>query len=347
MSNDRYLSILEEIKKHGGEVDRKPNDKVLIIDGLNTFIRTFSAIPTTNDDGVHVGGIVGFLKSVGYAVKTLGPTRTILFFDGKGGSNRRRKIYPEYKNKRKLKIRLNRTDMYSSSDDEHQSMLMQLARGLEYFECLPLTILTLEGTEADDVIAYTAEQVLSDSEVIIMRTDKDFLHLVDDRVRVWSPTKKKLYNKDKLLEEYGIPAHNFLMYRMIEGDKSDNIGGINGIGIKTLLKKMPVILKENKISIDELIDGTDDERLKSLLDKEILERNYKLMQLFDVDISDSDKLKISKKIHETIPMMNKSKFRSMFLEDKLYGTLPNLDTWLMTNWNKLNKYADISDGKKA
>ena len=78
MSNDRYLSILEEIKKHGGDVDREPNDKVLIIDGLNTFIRTFSAIPTTNDDGVHVGGIVGFLKSVGYAVKTLGPTRTIL-----------------------------------------------------------------------------------------------------------------------------------------------------------------------------------------------------------------------------------------------------------------------------
>ena len=116
-------------------------------------------------------------------------------------------------------------------------MLMQLARGLEYFECLPLTILTVEGAEADDVIAYTAEQVLSDSEVIIMSTDKDFLHLVDDRVRVWSPTKKKLYNKDKLLEEYGIPAHNFLMYRMIEGDKSDNIGGINGIGIKTLLNK--------------------------------------------------------------------------------------------------------------
>jgi len=34
----------------------------------------------------------------------------------------------------------------------------------------------------------------------------------------------------------------------------------------------------------------------------------------------------------------------MFLEDKLYGTLPNLDTWLMTNWNMLNKYADMTDG---
>ena len=52
MSNARYLSIFEEIKKKGGSLNGKhPNDKVLIIDGLNTFIRVFSVIPTTNDDG--------------------------------------------------------------------------------------------------------------------------------------------------------------------------------------------------------------------------------------------------------------------------------------------------------
>ena len=98
MSNGKYLSILDEIKKHGGKTNTSnPNEKVLIIDGLNTFIRVFSVIPTTNDDGIHIGGIVGFLKSVGYAVKMLAPTRTIICFDGKGGSNRRRKLYPEYK----------------------------------------------------------------------------------------------------------------------------------------------------------------------------------------------------------------------------------------------------------
>ena len=62
MANARYLSILEEIKNKGGNLDAgEPDDKVLIIDGLNTFIRCFSAIPTLNDDGAHVGGIVGFL----------------------------------------------------------------------------------------------------------------------------------------------------------------------------------------------------------------------------------------------------------------------------------------------
>ena len=63
VSNGKYLSIFEEIKKKGGSLDGgEPNDKVLIIDGLNTFIRVFSVIPTTNPDGIHVGGIVGFYE---------------------------------------------------------------------------------------------------------------------------------------------------------------------------------------------------------------------------------------------------------------------------------------------
>ena len=87
MTKQRYLSILNEIKKSGGKIDGgEPNDSVLLIDGLNTFIRVFSAIPTTNEDGVHVGGIVGFLRSLGHVIRMVGPTRTIIVFDGKGGS---------------------------------------------------------------------------------------------------------------------------------------------------------------------------------------------------------------------------------------------------------------------
>ena len=113
----------------GGSIDNgEPDDKVLIIDGLNTFIRVFSVIPTTNDDGIHVGGIVGFLRSIGYTINMFRPTRVIIVFDGKGGSTRRRKLYPEYKAKRKTKYRVNRAYDFASPEDEKQNMIMQLQR---------------------------------------------------------------------------------------------------------------------------------------------------------------------------------------------------------------------------
>jgi len=67
------------------------------------------AVPSMNDDGMHTGGIAGFLKSIGYAIKLINPTRVIVVFDGSGGSQKRRKIYPDYKKGRKTKIKFNRT----------------------------------------------------------------------------------------------------------------------------------------------------------------------------------------------------------------------------------------------
>ena len=148
MANARYLSILEEIKNKGGNLDAgEPDDKVLIIDGLNTFIRCFSAIPTLNDDGAHVGGIVGFLRSIGYAIRTIRPTRTVIVFDGKGGSNRRKKLFPEYKAGRKMSKRLNRAYDFNTKEDEQQSMVMQLTRVIDIwiiFRSQPLRLRTLK-----------------------------------------------------------------------------------------------------------------------------------------------------------------------------------------------------------
>ena len=335
MENKKYLSILEEIRKSGGKVEvSDPNDKVLIIDGLNTFIRVFSVIPTTNDDGIHIGGIVGFLKSVGYAIKMLGPTRTIIVFDGRGGSSRRRKIYPEYKNKRKTKIRLNRVNEYESLDDERHSMFMQLSRCVEYLETLPVSIISIDNVEADDVIAYTTKQLLTDSKIIIMSTDKDFLQLVDDRISVWSPTKKKLYKPENVLEEYGIPSHNLLMYRIFDGDKSDNINGVFGYGLKTVQKKLPFLQEDKTFSVDEAIQESSELEQH----RELMERNYDLMQLHNVNISSSAKTKTIDKMREPIPQLNKQIFRKMFLEDKMYSALPNLESWLQIKFQTLSRF---------
>ena len=329
-----YLSILEEIKKNGGKDNLgELNDKVLIIDGLNTFIRCFSAIPTTNDDGEHIGGLSGFLKSIGYVVSMVRPTRAIVVFDGKGGSTRRRKIYPEYKQNRKTKYRVNRTYDFASQEDEKQNMIMQLQRCVEYLDTLPVTVLSYDNIEADDTIGYLAEQALPKSKVIIMSTDKDFLQLANGRVKIWSPSKKKMYDDESVFEEFGIFSKNFIWYRVLDGDKSDNISGVRGLGLKTIKKKLP-FLSDNKIcNIDDIIKVLPDS-------KEIIERNYKLMQLHEVDISGNTKTKIIQKINEPINKLVKYKFEKMFLEDKLFTALPNVTSWLLTNFNQLNRYAN-------
>ena len=334
MSNAKYLSIFEEIKKKGGSLDGgEPNDKVLIIDGLNTFIRVFSVIPTTNDDGIHVGGIVGFLKSIGYTINMIRPTRTIIVFDGKGGSSRRRKIYPEYKAKRKTKYRVNRSYDFASPEDEKQNMIMQLQRIVEYLETLPITVLSYDNIEADDTIGYLCRQVLTESQITVMSTDKDFLQLANGRIKIWSPTKKKMYDESAVLDEYGISSHNLIWYRVLDGDKSDNIKGVKGLGLKTIQKKLPFLSENRIVNIDEVINKLPES-------KDVIELNYKLMQLSDVDISGTTKTKIIDKVNAPINRLIKYKFQTMFLEDKLFTTFPNVTSWLLTNFNQLNHYAE-------
>ena len=263
------------------------------------------------------------------------PTRVIIVFDGKGGSNRRRKIYPEYKHKRKTKYRVNRAYDFASPEDEKQNMIMQLQRIVEYLDTLPITVLSYDNIEADDTIGYLCRQVLTESQITVMSTDKDFLQLANGRIKIWSPTKKKMYDEDAVLNEYGISSHNFIWYRVIDGDKSDNIPGIKGLGLKTIQKKLPFLSENRIVEKDEVLNELPDS-------KDTIELNYKLMQLSDVDISGSTKTKIIERVNEPINRLIKFKFEKMFLEDKLFTSLPNVTSWLANNFNQLNHYAEKS-----
>ena len=349
--NQKHLSILEEIKKSGGKVDSgEPNDSVLLIDGLNTFIRVFSAIPTTNEDGVHIGGIVGFLRSIGYTINMVRPTRTIIVFDGKGGSNRRRKIFPQYKMGRKMSHRLNRTHDFLTREEEKKMMVFQLNRIVQYLECLPLTIINMDNIEADDVIGYCAKHIFKDSKSTIMSTDKDFLQLVDENIKVYSPTKKKMYDEEKVVEEYGISSHNFLLYRMLDGDVSDSIPGVKGVGLKSLIKHFPFLETSHKHTIEDILKSASTQKATYKLCEDIsnsqdkLLLNKKLMDLDDVNISGSSKLKIQNITSNPIQRIIKHKFQKMFLEDKMYTALPNLNSWLHTTFNRLNHMAEKTNG---
>ena len=251
---NKYLAYFNEIKDRGSEAvssDTK-NSRVLIVDGLNTFIRAYAASPSTNTNGEHVGGVSGFLLSVGHAIKAINPTRVVVVFDGKDGSARRRTLFPEYKAKRKFQIRLNR----AVTVDKEDNQLQQLIRLVEYLEVLPITMITSDGVEADDVIAYIAQDYLKqkDSQVFIMSSDKDFLQIINDRIHVWSPTKKQLYYANDVYDQYGIIPKNFALFRALIGDASDNIPGVSGLGAKTVVNKFPKINGQEVLSLEDFIN---------------------------------------------------------------------------------------------
>ena len=345
--NDKFISFLDQVKDDEQKSVKHLNDRVLIVDGLNTFIRAFAVNPSVNDDGMHIGGVVGFLRSVRYTCDILKPSRCIIVFDGKGGSSRRRKLYPEYKANRKVKNRFNRNIKWGSApQDEEESMKQQMGRLINYLEQLPLTLVSIDGIEADDSMAYISQQLLPKSDCILMSTDKDFLQLVDDRVKVWSPTKKKLYTKDEIQEEFGIPSRNMLTYRILDGDKSDNIGGIRGAGLKTIIKHIPQIAENKDFTAKDLLEfvNNSDSKIKVLENikksSNLLKRNYLLMQLQNVDIPNHTKMKIQGAVNGDVPQLIKYKFQTMFLKDKLSTQIKNLDSWLM-EFTRLDRFRGL------
>jgi DNA polymerase I len=318
------------------------NDKVMIVDGLNMFIRVFGAVPTLNDDGEHVGGVTGFLLSLGALIRNHKPTRVLVVFDGKGGSHRRKKMYSGYKDGRTGLTKVNRLAGYEDLEDQQQSMRNQFNALIKYLGLLPVDLCYIDYVEADDVMAYAARHIFK-KEVLIVSSDKDFLQLVDDRISVYLPTKKKLMGKDDVKELYGVPSHNLVFYRAFDGDKSDNISGLKGVGPKTIVNKLG-FLQNERLELDTLFERVseiDDEKLKNkiLENKDVVELNYNLMQLSDPDISSSIKSNVRNIIDSPINGLNSFQFKKEFMIDKLYTAFKNVETWLVNTWSDLDKHS--------
>ena len=346
----RYLDIFREIEEdHKQGKGSSKNSHLLVIDGLNTFIRVFSAVPALNDDGMHIGGVTGFLRSIAAVIRKHKPTRCVIVFDGKGGSVRRKRMYPNYKANRANKTAFNRYKEFASLEDEQQSMKRQYGRMIQYLQCLPITTLAIDNIEADDAIAYISNEIFTKQEnkVTIVSTDRDFLQLVNNRISVWSPIKKKMYTPNVMREEFGIDSKNYLLYRALTGDKSDNIPGVNGVGLKTMIKRLPIITENRQLSVEEFVEAATNaekkykvhEIIESSMD--IIKLNYKLMQLKDVDIAGTTKLLILEKIREEINSMDVLNFKKMFMADKMYTVIKDLDTWMSTSFNSLNAYRNL------
>lgn len=348
--NNRFFDILKEVERDHEQGQASSKDShLLVIDGLNTFIRVFSAVPALNDDGDHIGGVTGFLRSVAAVIRKVKPTRCIIVFDGKGGSVRRRQIYPDYKANRANKTAFNRYKEFACLEDEQDSMKRQFGRLIEYLDCLPVTTLAIDNVEADDIMAYIANEIYTepDERVTIVSTDRDFLQLVNNRISVWSPVKKKMYTPEKMKEEFGFSPKNYLLYRTFIGDKSDNIPGLKGVGHKSLIKHFPMICEDREVSVDEIVQHAQDADKKYKVhetvsaNKEILDLNYTLMQLKEVDINHQAKMITLNRVKDDITKQNTYEFKKMFMRDKMYTVIKDLDSWLKSSFSALNAYASL------
>ena len=337
--SESIFDLLDSVQKQDA---LKPNSRVLIVDGLNLYLRVFAVNGALNDNGVPVGGLTGFLRSLAYAIREVNPTRVIIVYDGAGGSQRRRKIHPNYKSNRKPGKRITRWDAFKNATEEKEAMKIQFSRLLDYLDFLPINVISIDRIEADDTIAYIANKLVKE-EVTIMSSDQDFLQLVDDRITVWSPTKKIFYTPNKVLEDYGVPSHNFLMYKVLMGDKSDNIEGVRGLGPKKLPKILPDLLTQNSLDLDFILEYSKkgkEPMLKRIVESgNQLQLNKKLMDLKNPPISGELKIQISRLIESPINLLSRNNFIIMYNDDQLGNAIQVPDLWLKEHFTKLNSYA--------
>lgn len=257
---------------------------VLLVDGTNSFIRNYVTHSSTTSNGVPYGGLVGFLRSLRYHIELTGAKKVVIAFDAPGGSKKRKAINKDYKQGRKP-VKLNRIFQLNETQ-ESQNKTYQFLNLLEYLQDLPVTTVCIEDIEADDVIGYL-NGYFSDYKKVIISCDHDFYQLLEaGKTEVFIPTKKVFYTEHDCIKEFNVHPVNFALARAIAGDKSDNIPGIRGVGLKTAVRMYQAFSMPKKVSLNELIEFCSQQKSKKYLTfvehQKMLEDNYTIMRLDEI-----------------------------------------------------------------
>ena len=325
-----YKNILNNLKE---TPPRALNDHILIVDGMNTLIRSFSLLKAMNPTGTHIGGLVGFLRSLGYITRIFDPTRVLVIWDGKGGSGNRQNIDPNYKAHRATS-RITHWGLYDTKEEETEALIGQLFRVQDYLECLPVQQIGLEKLEADDIMAYLAKRASNaGKKVTIVSSDKDFLQLIDNNIEVYAPVKKKTFTKDNILEEIKVLPTNFNIVKSLLGDNSDNLPGVKGLGIKTIVDEFPKLLTE-KTDLDYVYKVAEEKLegkkifAKILHNWDRVEKNFQMMDLHDTSLDENEILHVEDRLKEPVPDLQTGAFLHLLDQDMIEGVTKNTDGWL-------------------
>jgi DNA polymerase-1 len=200
-------------------------DELFLIDGNSLAYRAFFALPESiaTSTGVPTNAIFGFASMLVKILTDYGPKATVVVWDA--GSSGRKEVYSEYK-----AGRATRPDLLK----EQWPHLEPLVEAFGYRN------IRVDGYEADDVIASIAEQAKHQDppiEVMIVTGDRDAYQLVDERVSIMTTsrgiTDTKVYDRQGVIDRYGIAPELVPDFLGLKGDTSDNIPGVPGIGDKT------------------------------------------------------------------------------------------------------------------
>ena len=346
MKQKELFKLLDEVQEKEDIPVAKRHDKVLLIDGLNLFFRNFAMLNMVNPDGVHIGGLGGFLRSLGALIRQISPTAVYVVFDGEGSSINRKNINADYKADRNLQ-RITNWEVFEDVSDEHDSKVDQLVRLVQYIKCLPVKILSIDKVEADDIIAVLSKQLVKEynSKVFIVSNDQDFIQLASDDVIIYRPIPKDFFNADEVKNKYKVLAENFIIYKTLLGDMSDKIRGIKGLGEKGIHKKFPE-LGQRKITLDEVFEIAESKfkdhvvYARIVQDKDRLRDNYKIMDLANPLVNEAGYKYITSVVNSSLPELNKSTFANLYEDDKLGGMIRHLDIWLVDCFEHFKNYKD-------
>jgi len=215
------------------------NKVVLAIDFNNILFGSYYGAPLINSKGMNVNAIKGFFFKLRSLKDTFNPDYIVMANDLSRERTFRRQMYPPYKAQRKA---------------HDEDIIKQLKYGQQIAALIGYKFINNDLYEADDILGMISKLLGEQgTDIIIASSDRDLYQLIDDHTYIMAPKHNELIDKQWLYNQYGMTPQQWIELKMLQGDRSDNIPGIPGVGEKTALALM-----QRYGSIDEIYNQISD-----------------------------------------------------------------------------------------
>ena len=289
--------------------------RTLLVDASYLLQRSFHGAKDVYTQSYgHCGGLYQFLTTVRKMIKEHMINKAVLVWDGEGGGVQRYHIDNKYKANRKnkewyKKIELSDRDI-KREEEKEASILKQRQSIKAYAEELFLRQIEIQDIEADDIIASYCLKYNNKEEIFLYSNDRDFAQLLDLNLTIIFPNIEKPVTKMNYMMYFNHHYSNALILKIICGDTSDNIDGIEGMGEDTLLKYFPE-LKFKHLTVREICKKAD-----KINQERILNKKKPLKSLVNL-LNNIDRLKMN------FQLVN---LREPMINDEVNVELDNIDS---------------------